>query len=246
MRGVFDAGCFPTGRHYPGIAHLLRLVAAGLAEEWHGDTTLNDLTLVCIDTETTGRDFATDRIVEIACVVWRGGNVVSRKHWLCNPGRSIPEEASAVHGIKDEDVRDKPSFAEVAEDVLEALAGAVPVAYNAEFDRAFLIAELSRAGRLSSASPPACRKGVDWVDPLTWAREIHKAEKSKSLGEVCGRLGIEIGQAHRATDDAEATLRVLAAFATDSRVPDGYSAFVQEQRRLTRLQDEERSLRWRS
>jgi DNA polymerase-3 subunit epsilon len=116
----------------------------------------------------------------------------------------------------------------------------VPVAYNAEFDRAFLTAELMRAGAVREGAPPACRKGIEWIDPLIWARELHKLEKGKSLGDVCARLGIEITRAHRATDDAEATLRVLSAFATDPRVPKTYAGFVQEQRRLSRLHDEER------
>jgi DNA polymerase-3 subunit epsilon len=82
------------------------------------------------------------------------------------------------------------------------------------------------------------------VDPLTWARELQKEEKSKALGEVASRLGIEIAQAHRATDDAEGAVLVLARFLDDARVPGAYGAFVQEQRRLARLQSEERS-RWR-
>ena len=103
---------------------------------------------------------------------------------------------------------------------------------------------IGEAGFPPGTLPPACRKGVDWIDPLVWARELHKQEKGKSLGEVCSRLGIEINQAHRASDDAEAALRVLAAFAPDPRVPKTYAAFVQEQRRVGRLQDEERA-RWR-
>ena len=244
MRGGSDVGCFPTGRHYPGIAHLLTVRIVGLAEEWDGETTLDDLPMVCIDTETTGRDSALDRIVEIACVVWQRGEIVASHNWLCNPGMPIPKEAFDVHGISDDDVKDKPRFEDIAQDVLAALALGVPVAYNAEFDRAFVNAELGRAGFPPGTLPPACRKGVDWIDPLVWARELHKQEKGKSLGEVCSRLGIEINQAHRAADDAEAALRVLAAFAPDPRVPKTYAAFVQEQRRVGRLQDEERA-RWR-
>ena len=73
---------------------------------------------------------------------------------------------------------------------------------------------------------------------------MYKMEKGKSLGDVCARLGIEIGQAHRATDDAEAALHVLTRFWADPRVPKTYAAFIVEQRRLARLHDEERA-RWR-
>lgn len=242
--GADGGGCFPTGRHYPGIAHLLRAVAVGVAEELGAERALADLPLVALDTETTGRDPALDRVVEIACVVFRGGVVIERKNWLVNPGIPIPKEAFDVHGISDDDVRDKPSFAEIASEVLAALEGAVPLAYNAEFDRAFLLAELERCG-VSDKSAPALRRGVDWIDPLVWARELHKFEKGKSLGEVAARLGVEINQAHRASDDAEAAVRVMHAFSGDPRVPKTYAALVQEQRRLSRIFEEERA-KWRN
>lgn len=243
--GAEGGGCFPTGRHYVGIAHLLRVVAAGVADEWSSDTAISELPIVAIDTETTGRDPGTDRIVEVACVIWRGGRVASRHAWLVNPGRPIPKEAFDVHGISDGEVSDKPPFSEIADELLTALRDAVPLAYNAEFDRAFLNAELARASIRSEAPPPACRKGIEWFDPLTWARELYKMEKGKSLGDVCARLGIEIGQAHRATDDAEAAVQVLARFLGDPRVPKTYAAFVLEQRRLARLHEQERA-RWRA
>jgi DNA polymerase III epsilon subunit-like protein len=74
---------------------------------------------------------------------------------------------------------------------------------------------------------------------------LQQAEKSKSLSAVAERLGIEIGQAHRAADDAHAAGRVLLAFMGDSRVPASYGAFVQEQRRLGRLHREERQF-WKT
>lgn len=204
-----------------------------------------DLSLVGIDTETTGRDPSVDRVVEIACVVWLRGEIAARHHWLINPGCAIPKEAFEVHGIGDDDVRDKPPFEQIAPELLEVLHGSVPVAYNAEFDRAFLIAELERARHAAADKPPAFRKGVQWIDPLVWARELHKLEKSKALSEVCARLGIVIERAHRAVDDAEAVLRVLHAFAGDVRVPRTYAAFIQEQRRLARLHDDERKV-WKN
>lgn len=237
-------GCFPTGKHYPGIAHLLRIVAAGLADEFDAGLPLDDLRLVSIDTETTGRDPAVDRIVEIACVEWYRGEVVARHRWLVNPERPIPKEAFDVHGISDDDVREAPKFAEICGELLDALRGKVPVAYNAEFDRAFLNDELSRAKVARTGLPPAARRGVEWIDPLTWARELQKQEKSKALGEVAARLGIDIAQAHRATDDAEAAARVLGMFFGNERVPKTYGAFIQEQRRLARLHEEDRA-HWR-
>jgi len=244
VRGGADGGgCFPTGRHYPGIAHLLRVAAVGLADEFDGERPLRELSLVCIDTETTGKDPEADRIVEIGCVFYRNGTVDGHRSWLINPGRPIPEEAHQVHGISDRDVADQPRFEQVAAEVAEALRGCVPVAYNAEFDRGFIGSEFARAAAQPGRPPPALRKEVIWIDPLVWARELQKEARGKSLVEVCGRLGIEIGQAHRATDDAAAALRVLLRFADDSRMPATYAALLQEQQRLARAFEERK--RWR-
>lgn len=243
MRVVVDLGCFPTGRHYPGIAHLLRVAALGLADGFAGDHVVADLPLVAIDTETTGRDHAVDRVVEVACVRWERGEVTLRKSWLVNPGRPIPKEASDVHGISDDDVKDAPPFEVILPELLEALRGAIPLAYNAEFDRKQLMAELGRVAALSSP-PPAFQKNVEWIDPLVWARELQKLEKSRSLGDVAARLGVELTQAHRATADAEAALHVFVRFQEDSRLPRAYGAFLQEQRRLARAFEQER-VRWR-
>ena len=241
MRVVVDLGCFPTGRHYPGIAHLLRVAALGLAEGFLGDHVVADLPIVAIDTETTGRDPASDRVVEVACVRWEAGKITLQKSWLVNPGRPIPKEASDVHGILDEAVKDAPPFASIVPELLEALAGAVPLAYNAEFDRKQLLSELGRVAAPASP-PPAFQKNTEWIDPLVWARELQKLEKSRALGEVAARLGIELSQAHRATNDAEAALNVFVRFQEDARVPKTYGALLQEQRRLARMFDVDR--RW--
>lgn len=245
MKGGADGGgCFPTGRHYPGIAHLLKIVAAGLAEGFDAHSLVAELPLASIDTETTGRHADADRIVEIGCILWKDGKVLERLNWLIDPGIPIPADAQAVHGISDEDVKGKPSFAKILPELARALHGYVPLAYNAEFDRDFILAEMSRAKANLDKPPPALQQSVEWIDPLTWARELQKNERSRALGDVCERLGIKIENAHRATDDAEAALRVMLAFLGEVRVPNTYAALIQEQRRLGRRFAEER-LRWR-
>jgi DNA polymerase III subunit epsilon len=238
-------GCFPTGRHWPGIAHLLRVQIRGLCEEFAPETPWHDMPVVLIDVETTGRDHAVDRIVEIGLIVGQHGGVRSRHNWLINPGIPIPEEVSKIHGITDDAVKDAPSFKEVASEILDILSSAIPAAYNASFDRAFVHEEMRRAGIDLSAAAPAARPGVEWVDPLVWARHVQREEKSKALGEVANRLGIKLENAHRASDDAEAALMVMYALGKDDRVPRTYGALIQEQRRLGRIQEEEFRV-WRS
>lgn len=243
--GTEGCGCFPTGRHYPGIAHLLRARVAGLATEFEDNANWVDLPIVMLDTETTGRDASQDRIVEIGIVVGRRGEIVSRVEWLINPGRPIPEDATKVHGIKDEDVKDKPRFADACREVMKALEGAIPAAYNAAFDRGFVMAELRRARLDKEAQAPALREGVQWIDPLVWARHLHSSMRSRTLGEMASRLGVELDHAHRATADAEAALLIMYKLAEDPRVPKTYGALIMEQVRLARGQEEARSM-WRN
>jgi DNA polymerase-3 subunit epsilon len=252
---VEACGCFPTGNHYPGIAHLLRAVQRGLVEELAADLPWLELPIALVDVETTGRDVSIDRVVEVGIAVGRHGDVIARYNWLIDPGIPIPAEAHAVHGISDSDVKDAPRFEAVAHEISAALSGCIPAAYNAAFDRAFLMNEFGRAAALAPApststspatrtAPPALRREVEWVDPLVWAREIQREERSKALGEVAARLGVKLEKAHRASDDAEAALRVLYHLATDARIPRIHGAFVQEQRRLAQLHADERR-RWK-
>ena len=239
MKQLEHCGCFPTGEHYPGIAHLVKVIAAGLSEDFDPETPLSELPIACIDTETTGTNARADRVIEIGVVMGRAGEPTTRHNWLINPGMPIPAESTNIHGIKDEDVADKPAFSEVAEELIEVLRGTVAAAYNASFDKGFLLEELARAGMASEGLPPALQKSVTWIDPLIFARELYKGRgESRALGAVAERLGISLERAHRATDDAEAALRVFYAMAEDSRIPDNYASLVQEQRRLQRQQQE--------
>jgi len=208
-------------------------------EELAYDAPWAALPIALVDVETTGKDASVDRVVEVGIVLSRGGEIVERRNWLVNPGRPIPKEASDVHKITDDDVKDAPGFAVVAAEVAAMLEGCLPAAYNAAFDKAFLTNELARVGI-------TLRRDVEWVDPLVWARELQQGEKSRALGEVAARLGIALENAHRAIDDAEAALKVLMVLGRDVRVPATYGAFVLEQRRLSLAQADERRMRWRN
>jgi DNA polymerase-3 subunit epsilon len=237
-------GCFPTGRHYPGIAHLLKVQVRGLVAGFANDTPWHDLDIALLDVETTGRDASVDRVVELGIVIGRRGEVLQRHNWLINPGIPIPAEVTAIHHITDEMVADKPPFSAIAEDVKTVLRGCIPAAYNALFDRAFLTSELSRA-KVDTSDVPSLARDVEWMDPLVWARDIQEGEKSRALGDVAARLGIALESAHRAQDDAEAALRVLYALGRDVRMPRTYSAVILEQRRLSQAQSDARRA-WRS
>jgi DNA polymerase-3 subunit epsilon len=140
---------------------------------------------IVIDTETTGLDpQAGHRIVEIAALELMHHVPTGRKfHRYVNPERDMPEDAYAVHGLTAEFLADHPRFASVADDFL-AFVGADPlVIHNAEFDIAFMNAELVRAGlpALSSA----------FVDTLSLARKRYPGAPA-SLDALCRRFDIDL------------------------------------------------------
>jgi DNA polymerase-3 subunit epsilon len=244
VRGRTDVcGCFPTGRHYPGIADLIADAiqnVEGLCHEFEPGSSWENIPVVVIDFETTGRDAQTDRVIEIGLVTFNKGRVAHRESLLVNPGIPVPEESRAVHGITDEELAGAPDFATVMPRVLELLQGKLPVAYNAPFDRGFLLAEIQRAapeGMTPGDMPPAARDEVVWVDPLVWAREILKELQSRRLGDVAKHLSIPLEQAHRAAGDAEATGRVLLALA--AQMPRVYGELIRLQKRYAAFQDAE-------
>ena len=167
MRGNSDdvCGCFPTGRHYPGIADLMtqaNVAVDGVAHEFDGAGAWLDQPFAVIDFETTGLDAQNDRVLEMAIVAFDAGQITAAKSWLINPQMPVPEESRKVHGITDEELSTAPTFAQLADEIFASLGGRIPVAYNADFDRRFLHAEFSRLGRAPSEEhPPALR-------PPTW------------------------------------------------------------------------------
>ena len=165
MRASLDAcGCFPTGRHYPGIAHLLKTVIRGVADGFAQDAPWREYEIALIDVETTGTDASVDRVIELGVVIGREGEVIERHNWMINPGMPIPAQSREVHGISDEDVKDAPPFAKIAHEVVAALKGRIPGAYNASFDKSFVLTELARANLTSTTSTLA--RSVEWIDPL--------------------------------------------------------------------------------
>jgi len=153
---------------------------------------------IVIDTETTGLDAANDRIVEVGCVeLFNHIPTGQRLQLYINPGRRMSGEAARVHGLTDAFLADKPAFAAVAEELVAFIADAPLIAHNAEFDFAFLNAEL---GRLGQKPVPAHRM----VDTLMLARRKHPAGPN-SLDALCNRYYVDSSRRtlHGALLDAE-------------------------------------------
>lgn len=164
-----------------------------------------DLPLAVLDVETTGFDSETDRIIEIGIIRFEKGEVVETYGELIDPGCEVPEKVTEITGIKTEDVKGKPSFAELAPEIAKRLDGVGLVAYNLSFDRGFVDAELKRCGFEWPPDAPT-------LDPLIFARQFFKNSHRKNLGAISKLLGIPLEEAHRATHDATVTGHVLYAF----------------------------------
>jgi DNA polymerase-3 subunit epsilon len=173
--------------------------------------------VVGFDTETTGVDVTSDRLVT-AAVVRRVGRTASVTSWLADPGVEIPEAAAAIHGISTAHAR---RFGRPPHEVLDEVAGTLAdallrgepvVAFNASFDLSLLDAELHRHG-LATLPERIGRDVRVVVDPLVLDRSLDRYRRGKrKLGDLCVHYGVRNGAAlHTADVDVMATLGVLDA-----------------------------------
>ena len=158
---------------------------------------------VVIDTETTGLDARTARLVEIA-VVHVNGLEIERDaalDQLLNPGVPVPKSSSQVHGLSDSDVKGAPRFAGIASALDGLIDGAVVIGHNVGYDLAVLDREYAHADRAWTV-PRA-------LDVRALARLAAPDLASYSLDALCDWLGVEISTRHRALPDALATAQLF-------------------------------------
>jgi len=157
---------------------------------------------IVLDTETTGIGEG-HRIIEIGCV-----EVVNRKltgrhyHQYINPERLVDPEAMEVHGITDEYLRDKPVFAQIANEFIDFIKGSQLVIHNAPFDVGFMDREF---GYLNGY--PMTKDICSVLDTLTLARQMHPGQRN-SLDALCRRYGID--NSHRELHGALLDSEILA------------------------------------
>jgi DNA polymerase III subunit epsilon len=161
---------------------------------------LAEVDFCVIDTETTGGSAEFNRVIDVAVFHYRDGIVLDKFETLINPGVAIPPWITALTGIDDGMVRDAPTFAEIAPRLREVLSRGVFVAHNAGFDYNFIQQEFLRLG-VAWEAPRLCT--------VRMARHLFPELPSRSLGNLCEHLLIEIFGRHRAAGDAEATVYVL-------------------------------------
>ncbi|MDC3181115.1 DNA polymerase III subunit epsilon [Gammaproteobacteria bacterium] len=164
--------------------------------------------LIFADTETTGIDPKHERLLEVALI-----EVVDRVqtghvlHQYINPEQEVSQGAYRVHGISWDDVKEKPKFKAVAQELIDVLRGGVFVAHNAPFDVGFMNMEFRRAG-----IDFVIGRDIDVVDTLQIAKKTYPGQRN-SLDALCTRLSIDRSHRvlHGALLDTELLVQVYLA-----------------------------------
>jgi len=148
---------------------------------------------IVLDTETTGiGPKEGHRIIEIGCVEMVGRKFTGNNfHVYLNPEREVDEEAARVHGYTWEMLKDKPPFAQVADDFLSYVQGSELLIHNAPFDVGFLDAELERLNQtLGEQRYGRMADYCSIFDTLTFARRRHPGQRN-SLDALCKRYEVD-------------------------------------------------------
>ena len=160
--------------------------------------------LIVFDLETTGLDLVRDRIIQISYIKVLPGGKEQRENLLINPCKPIPQEVTELTGISNDDVKDAPSFKDVAQQLSEKMKDCDFAGYNSNhFDIPMLAEEFLRAGIDFDFSK--CRH----IDAQTIFHKMERRNLAAAYKFYCGRKMEEDFTAHRADEDTEATYRVL-------------------------------------
>lgn len=159
--------------------------------------------LVLFDLETTGINVVTDRIVEISVIRVEPNNKETEKTFRVNPGIPIPAEATAIHGISDEDVKDSPSFSQLASTIIKMFEGADIAGFNSnKFDIPLIAEEFLRA------NVDFDLKNHNLVDVQVIFHKMEQRNLTAAYKFYCGK---DLTDAHSSKADIRATYEVLQA-----------------------------------
>lgn len=152
-----------------------------------------------LDFETTG--FTENRAVSLAIVHYNKGERISEKYYMINPRTHIEYRAREVHGIRDEDVEDKPNFYETWGDIQKYIEGCTIVAHNAQYDMRVLSGEMERYGIECGEIESLCT--------CQNARRLKLSMENYKLNTVCKYYGIQLRNHHNALTDAIACEKIF-------------------------------------
>ena len=160
--------------------------------------------LVIFDLETTGLDLVKDRIIQISYIKVYPDGKETRGNEIINPEKPISADITALTGFSNEDVKDKPTFKNIASKLNEEFKGCDFAGFNSNhFDIPLLAEEFLRAGIDFDFSK--CRL----IDIQTIFHKMERRNLAAAYKFYCGRKMEDDFEAHRADQDTEATYRVL-------------------------------------
>ncbi|MBR1411604.1 MAG: 3'-5' exonuclease [Prevotella sp.] len=160
--------------------------------------------LVIFDLETTGLDLVKDRIIQLSYIKVYPNGKEERGDELINPEMQIPELITQLTGISNDDVKDKPSFKQLAKKIEDVFQGSDIAGFNSNhFDVPLLAEEFLRAG-INFDFSKACL-----IDACTIFKKMERRNLASAYKFYCGRRMEDDFEAHRADQDTEATYRVL-------------------------------------
>ena len=162
---------------------------------------VSEIFFTAFDLETTGLYPEKDRIIEIGAIKFNLDGDEYRFSGLIDPGISIPEGASRINGISDDMVKGKPSIDEILPGFVDFINDTAVIAHNIGFDAGFVNAEAEKLGIVLKPNP--C------IDTVILGKIYFSGLYSYSLGKLSKALGINIENAHRAEDDAEACMKIF-------------------------------------
>lgn len=180
------------------------------------DMPLRRAPVAILDWETTWDDMRGQYPVSVAVVHCEMGVMGSEKvvmNQLIDPMTNIRPEATKIHGIDNEKVKDAPTMRDVLPDVLKLIDGRVLGAYNLPFDWCILDEQC----KIHGLDGPS----FGFIDPLVWAKVADRRQKGKKLSDVARRRGFRF-DAHDAAADALTTARVAPLLLRDLRSITGF------------------------
>lgn len=169
---------------------------------------LLDETYVVFDVETTGLSAVYDKIIELAAVKVKNGEIIDRFERFANPHHPLSQTTIELTGITDDMVVNAPEIDQVLKEFFEFTGDNVLVAHNASFDMGFLNVGYTNIGYDKAKNPV--------VDTLELGRYLYPELKNHRLDTLCKKFKIDLTQHHRAIYDAEATGHLLWKMTTDA------------------------------
>lgn len=163
---------------------------------------INKDQFVCLDCESTGLDLETDKIIEVAAIIFTFENIIDSFESLVNPGMDIPLQSQEIHNISNEMVFQKPEIKEILPSLLKFIGKHIIVGHGVKFDIDLIAKEAKRSGIDCSIQSNV------YIDTLRLAR-LYGESPANSLENLRQHFNIPAEGAHRAMNDVKVNIPVF-------------------------------------